>query len=504
MSFIFSGVVSSVARFIDPFTIDREDNRNKATIISSLCFAALASLAAYRALKVGQNIIVHCRLCSRLNHWVSSADDNEVGDRIEAQSRILQCYYQSNPSLDLSGLNLTSIPDCLAFLDHIRDLNLMINNLEVIPDSLVNLRHLRRLNITHNSITSIPYFMAIRSDLELITDQVQLFQIMHEITRRMDRVSEELNLEKELNFWFSLENEHTLDTKLVYSLFQIEDVKQNNLAEFLFKLKETADYKNPITKRRIIERVVSMLIGIGNDKEFAGLVFSIIHESLSSCVDRIALAFDEIESSWIMHFELAKMNMKEKASFLIGSHRKELLQKAARKICAQLLAERREIDEIEIYLNLQTELRVQLELPNTTSSMIFSVYGVSSSQIRQIGNQIFRETSSLQQKKTILLSSMIWNKILAEEPSMKEIDELMVEKTEALFELESLDQITHFQREIVIQIERNQRDHSIITQLRELNTKPINLHTAAQTVALLREAKRLEKSREITTSILSA
>jgi hypothetical protein len=84
------------------------------------------------------------------------AGDNR--DRIDAAIRIIDCGCQVGESLNLSDLNLTSLPDVFNYqgFQRLRHLNLKDNHLEVLPDSFGNLQGLADLYLCGNQLQVLP------------------------------------------------------------------------------------------------------------------------------------------------------------------------------------------------------------------------------------------------------------------------------------------------------------------------------------------------------------
>ena len=98
----------------------------------------------------------------QLENWVlETPDSDEFLTRIVAKKRILTAEL----TLDLSNLNLTSIPECISKLSALRDLNLYNNLLTYIPDSLANLSSLTTLDLSNNQLTAIPALLGNLSEL---------------------------------------------------------------------------------------------------------------------------------------------------------------------------------------------------------------------------------------------------------------------------------------------------------------------------------------------------
>ena len=86
----------------------------------------------------------------------------------EAALRIEEARRSNALILDLSKLDLTTIPDSLAHLAQLRDLNLSYNQLTAIPDSVAQHKLLQNLNLSGNQITAIPDSLTQLTQLQLL------------------------------------------------------------------------------------------------------------------------------------------------------------------------------------------------------------------------------------------------------------------------------------------------------------------------------------------------
>lgn len=92
-----------------------------------------------------------------LDVWVSKSDGPQHGARLIAKERILECYLNREPSIDLSGLGLTSLPVVFAgFSGFLTHLNLSGNSLLSVPSEILQLTQLRVLSLSHNPISFLP------------------------------------------------------------------------------------------------------------------------------------------------------------------------------------------------------------------------------------------------------------------------------------------------------------------------------------------------------------
>jgi len=86
----------------------------------------------------------------------------------EAVRRIDEAKRSRSLDLNLSGLNLDTIPDSLAQLSNLQSLDLMNNQIGTIPDSLAQLSNLQFLDLDNNQIGTIPDSFRQDSELTLL------------------------------------------------------------------------------------------------------------------------------------------------------------------------------------------------------------------------------------------------------------------------------------------------------------------------------------------------
>ena len=73
----------------------------------------------------------------RLNKWVGEAGPGE--NRLEAKNRILACFKEKSPSLDLRKLSLNTLPESIGNLTALTNQVICENRLTARPESVGNL-----------------------------------------------------------------------------------------------------------------------------------------------------------------------------------------------------------------------------------------------------------------------------------------------------------------------------------------------------------------------------
>lgn len=92
-------------------------------------------------------------------------------------------------------------------------------------------------------------------------------------------------MEAAIDFWFTGAAQKPVLT----------DCDEEKMCQFLSRLTETAEYKNPHTKQHLMQRVMNALTLMANNSSIREAAFDIIEEGLSSCDDTIIRALGLIE-----------------------------------------------------------------------------------------------------------------------------------------------------------------------------------------------------------------
>ncbi|MFL9989004.1 NEL-type E3 ubiquitin ligase domain-containing protein [Paraburkholderia sediminicola] len=94
-------------------------------------------------------------LDTSLDAWIAESP-HERRQRLDAAAKIRICYKTHSSKLDLSGLGLTSLPDCLHLIHRVTNLSLSRNRLRALPECLGSLRNLELLDLSYNSLEQLP------------------------------------------------------------------------------------------------------------------------------------------------------------------------------------------------------------------------------------------------------------------------------------------------------------------------------------------------------------
>ncbi len=150
-----------------------------------------------------------------LEAWEQSLKKSSEKHNItEAKKRILKCIKNQEKLLDLSNLNLTSLPESiLKFLYYIHKLNLNSNQLKSLPNGICHMTDLLKLNVANNQIKTLPEDIGnLRHLVSLDLNGNQLTRLPSSVIRLKNLKSISLRLNKIVNFPTSLLEVTTLKT----------------------------------------------------------------------------------------------------------------------------------------------------------------------------------------------------------------------------------------------------------------------------------------------------
>lgn len=129
----------------------------------------LAPLLAIDKVAVERNLIEWCE---------EKKDDPEFRCRQLAANQIRECLdHPQSKTLDLGGLQLTSLPTAIGQLKHLRILKLDRNHLKSLPIEIGNLNQLSELTLWKNNLSEVPF--GVCSLIDLVWIDLSENQITH-------------------------------------------------------------------------------------------------------------------------------------------------------------------------------------------------------------------------------------------------------------------------------------------------------------------------------------
>jgi Leucine-rich repeat (LRR) protein len=249
--------------------------------------------------------------------------------------------------LDMRNCPLTSLPeDILALPQHCH----ILLTVDHLSDSVRN-----RLEATMNA----PEYAGPRIEFDMgRRDITWLRPLSDEITTWMFETRRSDNTNSQINW-----DDHSEESTQPFSTF-------------LARLRETQDYRGTQTKAQFQQRVCSVIDQLQkpDHTELRALCFSQAAEAISTCGDRVALAFLDMETACATRRIECDVNegaYDNNLSGLValgrGMHRLQTLQTISREKVATLHF----VDEIEVHLGYLVNLSQEFALPVRMQSMLY-------------------------------------------------------------------------------------------------------------------------------------
>ncbi len=207
--------------------------------------------------------------------------------------------------------------------------------------------------------------------------------------------SQHLPPSQHLQFWLSI----IPDTERPATVPAVEIPTtsiNNDVSNFLVRLRETAEYTNERTRPTLASRVIKVFEVMSVNEEFRNLAWVIIANSLTSCSDNIILGLDNLETSMLVH--QAEHSTDPENELRALGKRMLMLEKVEQKI-TEYLSERSDNhhvqnEALEIALAFKTRLKERLNLPFSTTTMLFrGCAHVTDAQIDTAGALIESQTT---------------------------------------------------------------------------------------------------------------
>lgn len=167
-----------------------------------------------------------------LNAWAAK----EGGRAKEAANRIMQAFLNKSPSLDLSWLNLKTLPPEVGNLTNLRKLYLNSNHFTTLPPEIGNLVSLQWLDLCRNQLTKLP------SEIGNLTNLTDFFLNFNKIASLPLEIR---NLTKLIRFFLESNKLVQLPAEIgsLASLQQLV-LKKNQLTSLPAKIGDLASLRN--------------------------------------------------------------------------------------------------------------------------------------------------------------------------------------------------------------------------------------------------------------------
>ncbi|MES2832992.1 MAG: NEL-type E3 ubiquitin ligase domain-containing protein [Pseudomonadota bacterium] len=340
--------------------------------------------------------------------WSIEPPEGERANRSEAANRIRQTHLTNATTLDLHGLGLSSLPDCLDMLTSVNKLLLGANQLSSLP-SLPS--SLRLLDLRYNRFVSASTIPASLQLLSIDGDGTHLPGLLPEHRQAIARLqhgpaeeqvaatpmtlpppaSPQMSLitQKRATFtshiptivlrfrkWepAAFRGNPAVETKWI-------KVAQHRgaavFAEFLENLFYTGEYRDARTRPAMEKRVIDLMHELYKSSKLRKTCFAIATEASESCEDRVALALNDMSLALVdrlaekgRYTEADLLDMGRglfRLHILDGLAAKHVVEQEKRYAANPILENK--VDPIEVRLAFHTMLAEQLSLPGVAREM---------------------------------------------------------------------------------------------------------------------------------------
>ena len=154
----------------------------------------------------------------------------------------------------------------------------------------------------------------------------------------------------------------------------------HELVIFLEKLTATSDYDNQATRPVLAHRIVHALSSVLGKEQTQDMALNLIHDAISTCSDRVILALDDLETLELLDRAITLAVQHEAPTELINLGKKMMRKELVNRIAQTHAAKLGWVDEVEVALAYQIEIRKHLELPGTGRHMRFRLLAQVSDQ----------------------------------------------------------------------------------------------------------------------------
>ncbi|MES2198887.1 MAG: NEL-type E3 ubiquitin ligase domain-containing protein [Chlamydiota bacterium] len=330
--------------------------------------------------KIGLSSTEYISQVLGLNTWETT------GNKEEAITRILDCFKSSSESLDLSNLELSSLPsELFLHLPQLTGINLDKNHLtsitlpempnlaslSLVANSLTSITlpdmpALKRLDLSRNSLTSLslpdmPNLMILMlsnnrlASITFPTSMPNLKVLLLSNNQLTERPNHDNYLRLELTDFVGNLFENTVDQSnnplkpFVNKLLKDSPFKNfddaplrehpvlfNQIHTWLDKLKTASDFRegNSRSQASFSERIISILDLVSKEPAFKEIFQVALSEALTSCVDRSALFLNSIELNKMI-FSKEDQSLPKIASFLKGAFALDKINKISTEFVAR-------------------------------------------------------------------------------------------------------------------------------------------------------------------------
>ncbi|EKT64593.1 NEL-type E3 ubiquitin ligase domain-containing protein [Providencia burhodogranariea] len=310
--------------------------------------------------------------------------------------------------IEVNSNHLTELPELPASLEVLQCAH---NQITRVPESITYPRdYFGNLDIRNNPLSEriIQNFLAFHNDTNYRGLRLSFSMPSQYTSERPVRP-----LTESVPYWFS--DEHKQEIMSTFVPITNEEYA-GAFSAFIDRLQHTSSAKkDPMFK----QRVAQWLTQLADSPELRKASFVVALGATESCEDRVALTWNDMQKVELIHnIEVGQYDDRLPELVTAGREmfRLEQLEHIAREKVATLYF----VDEIEVYLGFQTQLRIPLELTNTAKEMrFFGVSGITASDLNVAELRV--KTAENQQFPEWLAQWAPWQKLVERtEPTLWE------------------------------------------------------------------------------------
>ena len=183
------------------------------------------------------------------------------------------------------------------------------------------------------------------------------------------------NFQKSFAFWRELAASDAETPTLTLSPHQ-----SGELVIFLERLTTTADYQDPASRPLLAQRIIHTLLSVPGNEQIRDEAMALIHDAISTCDDRVILALDDLETLELRESAKNLAVEHDDPSELLALGQKMMQMEKVKLIALEHAAKLPSVDEVEVVLAYQIEIRKHLELPGAAEHMLYRLCAEVSQQ----------------------------------------------------------------------------------------------------------------------------
>jgi hypothetical protein len=276
--------------------------------------------------------------------------------------------------LYINHTRVKELPEEIGNLTELTILIVTVNRLEALPASIGRLTNLSILAFAYNpkvrelplSIGNIPGITYL--DHENTAVPLEMIQNILSLCRATRDGAVADQLPKRLALWEGYGKGQTFSTEFLETL----DIQQKiAINEWLFRLSKTSDFSQD--QGPLAETACAMLRDLESNKEFREFFFVQVDPNQEGCLDRSAMAFNEIFTFWKLCTVNKSDPIKKRVELLAGLARTTALRGAVAQAISQHQGTHGE--SVETFLYYETHFRSELDLVTAITHMHYKTIG---------------------------------------------------------------------------------------------------------------------------------